>query len=342
MMHFFTSNIKHHNKVLIDFLEKIGVDSSKIQYLSNEKYCYGCYLYNSRLAIAIAFVLKSYKNTIVLHGQFNPFVWIFLYLGLVNTKNIKWIIWGGDLYPTKQESFFHNVYNYIKKQASKKIDFVYGFKYDCLNFKNINDKALYKQLFHPIPINWDKIDEINKIKKEDSTINILLGNSAELTNNFEEAIDVLSIYKNEENIKIYFPFSYGSYTNRHDEIIKKAKKVFGDKKIILIRDFMSMEQYLEFLGRMDIVLYANDRQEGVGTLVNAILLGKKVFVKKGTSTSFELRELEIEIFDFEDIKRLNYEKFISKNFNIFNNYNNVIKLTNKGMSSVWKNEFYVN
>jgi hypothetical protein len=107
--------------------------------------------------------------------------------------------------------------------------------------------------------------------KQHTGINILVGNSADPSNNHLDVLDKLEAHKN-ENIKIYVPLSYGN------QVIAEEKKRFGDK-FIPRTEMMPFQNYLEFMGLIDIAIFNHKRQQAIGNTITLLGLRKKVFIR---------------------------------------------------------------
>ncbi len=138
------------------------------------------------------------------------------------------------------------------------------------------------------------------------TTNILIGNSASRTNNHKEIIDMLAKYAH-ESAKFYIPLSYGD-EDYGNEIELYAKAKLGAKAII-IRDFMSPEEYNIFLNSIDIGVFNYYRQQGLGNIQRLLTMRKKVFLNKRSGMFNFLSNLGIELFDIQAINESTFIEF---------------------------------
>ena len=137
-----------------------------------------------------------------------------------------------------------------------------------------------------------------KPKEDGGIINIQVGNSADSTNNHIEVFEKLRKYK-DWNIKIYVPLSY-SDQDYVKGVIAKGKAIFGDKFIALI-DFMPFEKYLDFLGAIDIAIFAHKRQQAMGNTISLLGMGKKVYMRNDITPWTLFGEIGVKVFDFNSI-----------------------------------------
>lgn len=278
--------------------------------------------------------IKS-SEQIYVHGLFSPETLILLYLSKKTLKKTSWIIWGGDLYWCKFSNFKllkNKIIFYLEKQIVRGLKGVithnkkdyklaekwFGFKgkwYDCFFYPS----HLYKE------------NKVETVKKEELYVQI--GNSADPTNNHEYILKKLVKHK-DEKIKIFAVLSYGDM-GYAEKIIKKGKEIFGSKFFPIV-DFMKFDEYMEFLKKIDIAIFAHDRQQGVGNIISLLSMGKTIYMKKHISSYVMLNELGVKILDvrsMEKLEKLN-EKILEKNKKIVKE-----RFSKERLIEDWKNIF---
>ena len=258
-------------------------------------------------------------------------------------KKSVWVIWGGDLYTYREYK--------PKKMKEKVINIIRKFIYK--NFAYIatlveEDYKIAKETFfvkgkhlNAIYINPIEIKTLKRVctnfKKSD-VVNIQIGNSATVTNNHKEVIDIIAKFK-DENIKVFVPLSYpkGEYA---DSIVKYGKNKLGDKFVPLL-NFMSPEEYTQYLTNIDIAIFNNNRQQALGNIFALAYLKCKIYMRDDTSMWKQFNEDGYKFDTIENLKNYNYEKFILKNSQ--NTINNMEISKNRFdenyISKVWENIF---
>lgn len=250
-------------------------------------------------------------NKIIIHGLFNNHLFYLLTMQPWLLKKCYWVMWGGDLYihdaPVKDWRWKKNEFfrNFIVKRIGHFVTYIkgdyelaqkwYGAKGDychCLMYPS----NVYKEFILP--------------PKRGDTINILVGNSADPTNNHAEVFEKLVTYK-QANIQIFCPLSYGSSENA-ERIAKLGRELFGDKFTPLL-DFMPFENYLELLGQIDIAVFAHKRQQAMGNTITLLGFGRKVFIGSGVTPWAMFDELGIKVFDVCKLDIAPMNEDVSKN-----------------------------
>lgn len=106
---------------------------------------------------------------------------------------------------------------------------------------------------------------------------ILLGNSATVTNNHIEALDLLRSvgvgYR-----QIICPLSYGD-KEYGAHISHYGHSLFGDRFVPLL-DYMALDDYLELISNCSVFVANHIRQQGLGNLIALMHVGARVFLNK--------------------------------------------------------------
>ena len=288
------------------------------------------YLAKSGRVESLRYYLKTLvamhrSSKVILHGLFDIKLVILLFFTPWILKKCYWIVWGGDLYYHQLST---NDRNYKLKELLR------GFV-----IKRIGHLVTYIEGDYHLAQQWygakgqyhecimylsNTFTDYDLPPKQDQSTNILIGNSADPSNNHEEILEKLVPYK-DADIKIYCPLSYGDQ-NHAKQTIQKGKAIFGEK-FISLAEFMPFDKYLELLANIDIAIFAHKRQQAMGNTITLLGLGKKVYMRNDITPWQTLSEMNLEIFNFDDIgseetlTSLNSEQSL-KNSEIIKNYFN--------------------
>jgi hypothetical protein len=258
--------------------------------------------------------------------------------------NVIWVIWGADLYNSvpiqlydvetmkmvrqiRKKKFFPKGYvflffsfNYLlKKLVIKKItsisstfirDLAYTKKYLSSNLV-CHHNTLYPKSINVRrkELNTHEEDEIFNLTKNFSKL-ILLGNSADISNNHLDMFLLLKKIKNRYNFAIICPLSYGKHKYHTEKIINIGKNLFG-KRFIPLLDYIEPEIYLQLLKKIDIAIMNHKRQQAAGNISLLLSLGKLVYLNK-TGLYKKLADNAIHISSIVELKNK-----IEKGENIF-------------------------
>ena len=290
-------------KFIPAFIETVelnfNIDNHKMVFLSKKKLDYGLkdnlnYIWIDKKIQFFKLSSLLYKSDkIILHSLFfGRFLMIVLFFQPWLIKKCYWLMWGGDFYFPERKGW-------VKKQIIKRIrHFVTFLKGDFELLKKwYGAKGMLHECFM-YPSNIYKEYDVQP-KEDEGIINIQVGNSADPTNNHIKIFEKLSKHKN-ENIKIYTPLSYGdqAYVKA---VVSKGKEIFGDKFIALI-DFMPFEKYLDFLGAIDIAIFAHKRQQAMGNIITLLGLGKKVYIRSDITTWQFFKDINVRLSDFNNFE----------------------------------------
>lgn len=250
----------------------------------------------------LVFVRMHVASKVIFHGLFDAKLVFILFFCPWLLKKCYWVIWGGDLYVYKLgkrdrrwkiKEFFRrpvikrigHLVTYIEGDVSLARDWygAQGKYHECIMYTS----NLYKDYVVP--------------ERKKTNINIQVGNSADPSNNHIEALKRLLPFK-DENIAIYVPLSYGD-KNYAQLVIRQGYEWFGDKFNPLTK-FMPFEQYLEFLGIIDIAIFNHRRQQAMGNIITLLGLGKSIYIRSDVTQWKFFQEKNIVIGNLKKMEGL--------------------------------------
>lgn len=228
---------------------------------------------------------RSYK--IIVSGVFNTHAAV-AFLGKRQLQKTFLHFWGGDFYCLREpvdrlKPFIKNVLKiYCCKKCAGLIFLIegeYDFFFEITHIANNHYVA-------PMPRNMNRKIRfadyrINENAADGKTLyNVLVGNSATDTNHHLEVFEMLKRFPLEK-MEVYVPLSYGEASYRN-MILREGRRLLGGA-FHPIMDYMKYEDYVRFLAGMDIGIFNNDRQQGMGNITIMLALGKKVYARDDTS-----------------------------------------------------------
>ncbi len=308
-------NFDNHQFLLTSGIADTELINEKNIYLSKRKIL-------SRLKYYFQVVIKMHQvDKVMFHGLFDIRLVIILFFSPWLLKKCYWIIWGGDLYEHKlnyqsqnwncaMEDFFRrsviknigHLVTYISGDVdlARKWYGATGKYHECLMYSS----NLYKDYKAP--------------KKKNNTINIQVGNSADPSNNHLEILEKLLPYK-DKDIFIYLPLSYGS-SKHAKQVIKIGREWFGSK-FNPLTELMPFDEYLVFLGDIDIAIFNHRRQQAMGNTITLLGLGKTVYIRNDTTQWQFFKDKNINIRNIENLTISNVEsESESENIDIVKKY----------------------
>lgn len=275
--HILGTNILHHNHRLLDFFQQeeltICINQHHFFYVVGDRSLSKRFpklnikQFASQYSLAKSLIVKVRQNPkahFVLHGQFNPWVWLAIAVGLLPTKQIIWHIWGADLYEISTAYKFKLFYP-IRRIAQQKIKNIWAtrgdlaYVWDKIRSRTENDKLLY------FPTKWLSTAQNNKQKNDDRLV-ILLGNSGDSSNNHIQALNSIK-QKLGGNVRIILPMGYPANNERYvHQVEKHSKRLFSAENIQILREKLNFEAYAALLKECDLGYFHFERQQGIGTI----------------------------------------------------------------------------
>lgn len=256
--------------------------------------------------VGYAKLVKQFHSArkVMLHGLFNIKVVFVLALCPWVLPKCHWIIWGGDLYQYTKAS--NTLGSRLKESLRRFVIHRVGYLITYVE----GDVELARQWYGAKGTHQECImylsNVVDPIMMVDSRpafdhdgLKILLGNSADPSNNHIESLERLLPFK-DQNIKIFAPLSYGD-RNYADKVIRQGKEWFGCK-FVDMTDFMPFEHYLKFLKSLDIAIFNHQRQQAMGNTITLLGMGKTVFMRSDVSHWRFLNSLGVKLNDVADIE----------------------------------------
>lgn len=273
----------------------------------------------------IADLFNKY-DFIMMHGfdldEFSTslFYGIYLMMGKKLLNKLVWIEWGVDLYDFKQEgsdlkSFVN--YHLVKHIKNNVRMFVGIFPPDCDVFREKYPNSKAEIMYAPYitkkkrktTFGYNYESNLEKTNANNDTIYIQVGHNAQDQLNHIDALNKLSKFKN-ENIKIVLPLSYSNRNGYAEKVEEYAKKVFNDKLVVL-KDFLSEEDYYKIVNRIDIAVFNTYRQTALGNIHNMIMRNVKLFMPKESVMYKYFTGTDIPIQAIDEIENMSFEEFVS-------------------------------
>ncbi len=256
-----------------------------------------------RLKFYIVALLKMHRaDKIILHGLFDIKLVFILFFTPWLLKRCYWVVWGGDLYVYKLggnnknwkgREFFRRP---VIKNMGHLVTYILG------DVELAREWYGAKGKYHECIMYSSNLYKSYEIQdKQGETKNILVGNSADPSNNHLETLEKLLPFK-EQDIAIYCPLSYGDQKYA-EKVIKQGKEWFGEK-FKPLTEFMCFEEYLTLLGAIDIAIFNHRRQQAMGNTITLLGLEKTVYMRSGTTQWQFFKEKEIAVGDIEAINSL--------------------------------------
>lgn len=280
--------------------------SKELKFVKNPEKCSNIIVVHKTIAGLLTIINKMKKaDKIILHGMFIERIVRLIKLFDFSHK-VYWNIWGGDVYDYYKDS--PKKRKMRTKVVSKMRGIITTFEQDYELAKTAYG-ATGKMFYALLPTSTiDDIDIVNSEKSlkyfdrnEVGTINILVGNSADCENNHSYIFELLERFS-DKDIRIYIPLSYGDKVYA-EKVAEQAKAIFGDKAVPLM-DYMNIDEYYAFLTKIDVVVYAHNRQQAFTNSVRLVLNGAKIYMRR-TAVWNWLQQKGCKIYDVdEDIDTL--------------------------------------
>lgn len=316
---YFEEVIPNNNKYII-LQSKEGIPHNHV-FIEKENVTFE--KYGTRRFWEVVGEIKQYRQ-IICHNLTDPMVDFLLKSNA--TCPIIWIIWGIELYNlllTKRGYILYANPNDIGKiktiksriamkllffdemrKYKRRLKAIEKISYVCCTDGDMKSLLyFYPEFSHLKKMNffYYPIDDILGdllISNKELGNNIIVGNSAQFTNNHRYVFELLSNISI-GNRKVIVPLSYGEAP----QYVIKCGKILGDL-FCPITTFMPLNQYNELMISARTYIYGNFRQEAVGNILVALFLGATVFLDKRNPLFEDFSLQGYVVFSLDKIKNM--------------------------------------
>ena len=212
-----------------------------------------------------------------------------------------WIIWGGDLYNAPRDA----KNDFVRSHFGGWVTVADGDA--CVAEKIYGRPLKVYNARYTTPITAAMVREAKEFsidRVRDGGLCVQINNSCDEST--IEMLKVLSKYSS-ENIHVRTIVSYGK-TQYRDKIIECGKRLFGSR-FSAIDVYMSPREYSRYMASNDVIVFNQNRQQGLGNINLAIALGVKVFVRSEVSSYAHYTRLGVIVYDTDSISELSFEDF---------------------------------
>ena len=199
--------------------------------------------------------------------------------------------------PAKLKNVLVNTHKYSFAHALKNIDvFVPVIQEEIEVLREFNIS------FKNAPYTYGCLEYyLTNLQKENvlSTNNILIGNSADPTNNHVDVFKKIANF-NYGNRLIYVPLNYGGNKAYIDFVVEQGNSYFKENfKPIL--NFLPLKEYNNIVSSCGFLMFNHVRQQGVANIISLGYLGAKLFLNKRSPVYKYYKDLGIDVNAIQDI-----------------------------------------
>jgi hypothetical protein len=236
-------------------------------------------------------------DRVVIHQLSNPRLLLHLFLHRRLARRCAWMIWGGDVYyfRYRPRTLPHAAREWLRRAVIPAIPLVGGLvpgDFEVVQ-QEYGTRARYVSAFYPLPMD-DRALVPSQGPRGDGPVTVLVGNSGDPSNAHAEVLRALARFRG-DGLRVLAPLAYGdhAYTKA---VIALGHALFGGQ-FEPLTGFLPPEQYAERIRSVDAAIMNHAFQQGLGNVVALLLLGKKVYVRRETTTYGYFHDRGIRVFD---------------------------------------------
>lgn len=245
-------------------------------------------------------------------------------------ENVKvvWLAWGYDIYESPYDIIPVDLYGRETKKHTrylrlsinlswkrlakvfkvkkllpsvlKRIDYfsgVFPYEYDLIKKHHPYFKA------EPVDFYYGSANDFFIKEEADSVINhgkknIIIGNSANMTGNHFDVIEILSKVNIEDDSKLIIPLSYGNIRGYADAVEKEAEKI-APGRVVSLRNYMPFNEYYELISTCRTAIYAHERQQASDNIFLQMIFGARVYMSETSSAYNYLKGIGLKVYSLQ-------------------------------------------
>jgi hypothetical protein len=299
----------------------VNANPVSLKYVTESKNCIVAPFYSPKHKN----IINSHKwKAVIFHNCNQKYKWE-LILRLSKQTKIIWLSWGSDIYmlPRLQKQLYKKLTKDAIKQTNKYfinfdkehiIRFILGkYKKQLKAYKHITycapvieeDVQLLNKEYNTnittIPFSYGDIDYFTGNKNEQIIYgnNILIGNSADFSNNHLDTFHIISkLLLN--NSKIIVPLSYGGNKEYISIVTKNGEKLFKQNFQPLLK-FIPLNEYRNLLYSCNIAIMNHKRQQALGNIIMLLWMGIRLYLDKRNPIYNFLKTNNLIIFEVSEL-----------------------------------------
>ncbi|EGA70921.1 4-alpha-L-fucosyltransferase [Vibrio sinaloensis DSM 21326] len=248
----------------------------------------------------IPLISRMHKaDKIVLHSLLDRNLVVILSLFPWLLRKCYWMIWGGDLYYHKYGQCDKS-YIWIEKFRAfviKRLGYlVSGADGDVALCRDWYQAQGVQIRCFNYPSNIVNSEDF--VPKNESLITVQVGNSGDPLNRHSEVFLKIKKQKELSDCKVFCPLSYGN-KEYIKSVEREAIELFGYERFVILKDFVPLDEYKSMLNNVDIAIFAPERQQAFGNIINLLGIGKTVFISEKSTLFSMLLSMGITVYSFE-------------------------------------------
>ncbi len=146
---------------------------------------------------------------------------------------------------------------------------------------------------------------LNNINLKNS---VLIGNSANITNNHLDIFRQIYSQKHKIEGKIIVPLSYAGVSWYKDAVIDRGNLLFGEH-FYPLTSFLSIDDYYRLISSCGVAIFNHDRQQALGNSNVILYLGLRLYLSENSPVYRYYKDIGLHVFSLQsDFEKFGFER----------------------------------
>lgn len=271
--------------------------------------------------------LINNSDVVIIHSL--PTIPLSIVSKIRKETKVVWFAWGYDIYTkpltliplklfgpvTKQKTRYFrfrslisrsyvqsrwNVIKYIESVLSR-IDYFSGvFPYEIELLKKCHPEFKAASLDFYYGSTDFFISDTPPLEIKHGKKNVIVGNSADMTNNHLDVLKILSTIDIDKDSKIIIPLSYSYDYKAYVKKVEDEAEKIAPGQIVSLRTYLPFDEYIKLISNCRTAVFAHERQQASDNIFLQMIYGARVYMSETSDAYSYLKSMGLKVYSLQN------------------------------------------
>ena len=127
---------------------------------------------------------------------------------------------------------------------------------------------------------------------------VIIGNSANPTNNHLDVLKSISSIYHDADSKLVIPLSYGGTSDYVSKVERAAEKIAPDR-VISLKTYLPLNNYLSLISNCRTAVFAHERQQASDNIFLQMIYGARVYMSETSAAYHYLKGIGLKVYSLQ-------------------------------------------